>query len=367
MSSNPAETKTPSQAADFEIKHAVHNVSEVFQAPRLAPEKYPGEHPESPCSLLDGDTLYRLRWNEESTLFLNRGSFDPVLDTTRGPLSLDEYLHSKGVPTLAERYPLTVFGSNRSPGQLLDKFRKPPAQADAGHGEMESTAELEITPMFMGTLKGYDAVYNAGVGNLGYFFADLYQGPETQDTEIEVAVLFLTKEQLKKIHETEKAYDFKLLGNVEIGQLMYGEDEGETLKMPAFAHVGKATAYAEEVEGRPRPIALSEIYAKGRSLTALGQTELQDRVFSNDPEGKKAAALEQITGSSELTSASFMDNMKMERAGGRHNLATRRELQKLLNEAMGEEEKMVIDPDQFGTAETVDLGTHTLPDRKSVV
>jgi hypothetical protein len=343
-----------------DILHKIDNVSEVFKAPRLAPETYPGDHPETTCSLLVGDTLYGLRWNQQSSLFLNHGDFDPVLDTPTGPQPLDELLRNTyNLPTLAERYPLTVFGSNRNPGQLIDKFRR----KDTGDTDTKISPQLEVVPTFMGTLKGYDAVYNAKPGNLGYFFADLYQGPQTADTEIEVAVLFLTKEQLEVVHKTEKAYDFKLLGEVQLGRTLLEDNGGTSMAVPAFAHVGKATAYAErQGDESPQPVALAEVYARNRGLSALGQVEFQDHFFTNDPAGKKQKAFAHVSGNKNIAgnSSNYVTHMKMGRAGGIHDLAERKEFQALLIEAMRPEEKMTIDPDQFETV-NVNLETDHIP------
>jgi hypothetical protein len=343
-----------------EILHKTENVCEIYKAPRMAPEAYPGEHPETSGSLIDGDNIYSCLWNKDSKLFHNVGDFDPVLETADGFMPLDDYLRSKNVPTLGERYPLTAFGSNRSPGQLLDKFRR----KETGDTQETTNSELEIVPMFMGTLKGYDAVYNSKPGNMGYFFADLYQGAETKDTEIEVAVLFLTKEQLDILHASEKAYDFKLLGEVEVGKtLIEDQVSGDTFTMPAFAHVGKATAYADKTADGKKPIALSEVYAAGRQLTNLNQVAFQERFFANDPNGERQKALAEISGDPQVQSNStnYIANMKMERAGGMRSLAERKELQSKLLASLRDDEVMTIDPEQF-EATTVDPESQPIPD-----
>src|SRR3989344_845507 len=94
--------KTPIDNGEF--LHSSDDVSEVFKAPRLAPELYPGDFPSVPCSLLDGEKLYSLRWNAQSTLESKVGDFDPVIDTSTGPISLDDYLLARGVSPTAERY-----------------------------------------------------------------------------------------------------------------------------------------------------------------------------------------------------------------------------------------------------------------------
>lgn len=359
---NPAskEVKTKNQPTP-EILNRIDNVSQVYKAPRLVPETYPGRHPEAKSALLDGESLIDLRWNQHSDSDSTEGDFEPVIDTKDGPLSLDDYLHDKGVPGLAERYALTVFGSNRCPGQLLDKFAKASAQPDSSQ---EPPHGLDIVPMFGGTLKGYDVVLNAKVGNLGYFFGDLYQGRETADTTVEVTVLFLTEEQLAVIHESEKQYDFKLIGQTRLGGSLEDGQENNGYNIPAFAHVGRAEAYVDIMHsGQPRPLAISEIKSKGRELRDISQTDFQDEYFITDPHGKKREALASISGQPDITpnGESFRDNIKMERAGGRHKLAKRKELQQLLNDATLPLEKLPIDPDSFKNNEKIEPGVQPVP------
>lgn len=363
MSNRSTDAESNTALTNRQFENWTENVSEVFVAPRLSPESYPGKHPEMPCSLLDGDDLYGMRWNADSGLLLNQSEFEPVLDTPSGSVLVDDYLRSRDLPTLAERQMLTAFGSNRCPGQLLDKFRKAATQTEAGHADQASRPDLEVVPMFQGTLRGYDTVYNAKAGNMGYFFADLYQGPETTDTEIEVSVLFLTQEQLRIIHETEKEYDFKLLGEVELGKMLYSNEPGVSMTVPAFAHVGKVSAYTEVIEGqKPQPIAVAEVYAKGRTLKAQGQSDFQDTVFGYDPVGDKQRAFVEVSGDPGIVASgqNYVTNMSMERAGGIRKLSERKRFQALLNEAITDRERIIIDPDQFN-AVNVDLDTQPIP------
>lgn len=357
------EEKTQTPINNSEFLHSTENVSEIFKAPRLAPESYPGDFPRTPCALLDGENLYQLRWNSHSTPESNVGDFDPVIDTTKGPVSLDDYLKARGLPTTAERYALTVFASNRCPGQLLDKFRRASTQTEAGHPDQEQMPELEVVPMFNGVLRGYDVVYNAKVGNLGYFFADLYQSPETADTEIEVAVLLLTREQLQIIHETEKQYDFKLLGRTRLGKVLDSGEEGVNFDIPAYAHVGKASAYANPHASEPQPVAVAGVHAHNRSLEALDQPRFQEMVFSYDPEGKKQRVFSEFTNDQSIkaNSPNFIANMKSQRAGGTRKLSERKNFQELLNSAMSEAERITIDPDRFEATEFVELGKQPIP------
>src|SRR3990167_599076 len=188
-----SDAPNPSEAPGFPPEGEVIS-TDRYVAPHLKPESYPGEFPSEPYVLMEGTRLFKVEYDADANVF--------NVHTAEGQHNLDEELTGLGLAPMHERFPVTVFGSNRNPGQLFDKFQPKPKK-----GEEPPDPKLAIVPMMRGTLKGYDAVYNAKVGNFGYFFADLYQGPETAETEIEVAVLFATREQLDIINESEKAYD----------------------------------------------------------------------------------------------------------------------------------------------------------------
>lgn len=318
--------------AEFEVIATAKATEGSYPAPLLAPEIYPGDAPPGSGFLMAGDRVYSLAWNSEAADGSTRGGFNPVIMTPDGPLRLNDYLASKNLPTLNERYPIVAFGSNRNPGQLADKFkstRKKPQPPD-----------MKVIPAFKATLQGADVVYNAKPGNLGYFFADLYAGPETEDTTLEVFVLFLTKEQLQLMHDKERAYQFGEFKPTWV-QLGGSLDNGTTgYEMPAFIYAGETELYAKNGQ----PVALSEIPARNRSLEAQTQTEFQDDFFARDPDGDKRSALiyrsadESTPGSGE----SYRRLMKMERAGGVSSLDQRKELQADLIASMHDDEKMAI-------------------------
>ena len=224
-----AETRKHEREQQHELLHTVKIASSeeeiksgegFYIAPRLMPEAYPGDKPETTGFLVDAkDGLVTgILWNSDSSLFVNQGDFNPVVERSdpespdgKSQVPLDEYLTGKGLTPLSERYVLTAFGSNRCPGQLQHKFQK--WIKDNEISDESIANDLLTVPAFNGILKGYDVVYNSTLGNLGYAFGDLYAGPETQDTEIEVVNLFLTKEQMQVIHESEVEYQFAEIGS----------------------------------------------------------------------------------------------------------------------------------------------------------
>ena len=287
-----SDAPNPSEAPGFPPEGEVIS-TDRYVAPHLKPESYPGEFPSEPYVLMEGTRLFKVEYDADANVF--------NVHTAEGQHNLDEELTGLGVAPMHERFPVTVFGSNRNPGQLFDKFQPKPKK-----GEEPPDPKLAIVPMMRGTLKGYDAVYNAKVGNFGYFFADLYQGPETAETEIEVAVLFATREQLDIINESEKAYDYTLVGEVE------------------FA----------------------------------------DTFFAHDPNGLKAQAISDVAGQpvSDNFGETYREWMKMERAGGKLKLAPRKAFQHALIDATGDEEQITVDPEQFKTDHLkVDWDKHKLP------
>ncbi len=317
-----------------------------YTAPKLKPESYPGEFPLESNVLMIGDKLFTISFDTAGNRFR--------VATDKGEQDLDDELARLGTPVMAERYPVTVFGSNRCPGQLLDKFK-------TKEGE-PSDPSLLATPMATGILRGYDVVYNSKAGNFGYFFADLYQGPETGETELEVAVLFVTKEQLDRINESEKAYDYTLIGEVEVGKRP-GEEQSGIMRLPAYVHIGKAQVYAHQVDNQKQPIALSEVRAHNRQLHAAGQVEFTELFFGHDPDGVKAQAVANIAGRpiTESLADAYRMYMKMKRAGGISDLAKRKAFQDALVAATKEEEQMVVDPEQFSGKLRVDWDKHILP------
>lgn len=302
-----------------------------YAAPRLVPENYPGEFPKTPASLIVGQELVEMSFDKPTGQY--------VLNSETGRVSLDTFLDSKGLPVMADRFPITVFGSNRCPGQLLDKFQK---------ATQEDSEDLTVIPMATGTVKGFDVVYNAAVGNLGYFFGDLYQGPETTNTEIEVSIIYATQKQLQVINESEQAYDYTMLGEVDLGRKP-GDTTEPYIVLPMYAHVGKAEVYSQNLNDKQQPVALSAIHASGRQLNEFSQADFQDYFFSVDPEGTKRQAFEQVSGNpaEEPNGENYRTNMKMRRAGGRHDLQKRKTFQAALVAATSPSERQLTDPNTF--------------------
>ncbi|MEM7652487.1 MAG: hypothetical protein AAF220_04830 [Pseudomonadota bacterium] len=172
----------------------------------------------------------------------------------------DHPIAALGRHHLAGRTPVIGYGSNASPEQLLRKF-----------GDDASNA----IPVLMGRLTGFDTVYSAHITRYGALPATLI---ESADTEICVALLWLTDPQLERMHETEVTaanYDYTTLSGLALDVELVG-------KIPeAGAYIGLHGYLIDTGLDRPvgdgsrsgGPIALSAVKAKDRKLPALDQTE----------------------------------------------------------------------------------------------
>ena len=309
-----------------------------YPAPRLKPETYPGDYPsEWDGYIVTSNEVIRLRYSDDESLPSITPTFRPVIKADDKEAPLDDYLASYGLSPLEERFPIVTYGSNRNPGQLISKFTSK---------DLKDKPKLQFVPVFRATLHGVDVVYNAAPGNLGYFFAELYEGPETQDTEVEAAILLLTWDQLKALHATEKAYEFGDLTTLKPRLGATTDNPNQGIEVPGYVYSGPTSIYGiSGNDGRPAPVAVAEVQATGRGLTAKGQIEMQQLFFANDPRGAKRQALIDVSGDTSIESSpnNFMKYMKMGRAGGVSTLKERKAFQEQLKKAMAADEQIAID------------------------
>jgi hypothetical protein len=240
---------------DFEHSPSVIlpiGTTEDFPSPSLNddPMLYPGVKPEG-SFLLDGNNVYEVRTD------LVDGELTMTVVSPDGRTEpLDILLKKKGAPGLDDRIPVVGYGTNMCPSSLKTKLNK---------AHMSSR---EVVPTIYGTLKGYDVVWSGGPGINGNFIADLYKGPETEDTLPTVGINLLTQEQLLVMHSTELAYDLAMV-DVNV--------EGATIK--AFVYTGVDNILIRD----GRPVAVEAVVAEGRSIDTATTHELLDDIL-NDPE-----------------------------------------------------------------------------------
>ncbi len=143
------------------------------------------------------------------------------------------------------RVPVLSYGSNASPQQLKRKFPNEP----------------EDRPILVAktVLKDFDVVYSAHFTSYGALPATLVP---SEGTRLSTFVLWLLPVQLEALHATE-------LGNYDFGRLrglMTLVDGGGVMK-ELFLYRSRAGALTRNGEA----VALAEVPAEGRKLTALGQ------------------------------------------------------------------------------------------------
>lgn len=226
------------------------------------PLLYPGQRPES-SYLTDGRGIYNIETQitEEGLQFF-------MTDASGARMPVDEYLRQAGVPTMDERIPVLAFGANVSPGSLASKFKK------------VGRDDALIIPTIYASLPGHDVVWSGGPGVRGNLIAILYEGEETKDTSVNVAVNFLTREQLLVMHATELSYD---LSSVDVDVRTNGAQGGA--KIRAYYYCGNDNVYLRD----GKPVAVGSINATGRTLPGESTEKLLDELFA-DPDIMAAVA-----------------------------------------------------------------------------
>ncbi len=152
-----------------------------------------------------------------------------------------------------DRVPVLAVGSNQSPEQLARKFDGP------GWGAIP-TVRVE--------LNGFDSVYSPHITAYGSIAATLHQAP---GATVGLFVNWLTPVQLKRMHETElvnENYSFGALDRISI--------DTEVGPRPNRIHLYTSNHGALSHGGTPVP--LGEIPARGRTWTAMAQSEIQHHV-----------------------------------------------------------------------------------------
>ncbi len=153
-------------------------------------------------------------------------------------------------PALFEgRYAVVAHGSNRSPSHLLRKF-----------------GSNAVIPVTYGWLAGYDVVYGAHVARYGAITSTLASVPGCL---ARVAVTWLTRQQLARMHQTERM-------NYSYGQLPPAAFLPEVGPRPEVlsSYVGNRGALL--LDGAP--VGLDSVAAEGRPHKALSQQALQQRL-----------------------------------------------------------------------------------------
>jgi hypothetical protein len=252
------------------------------------PLLYPGERPET-SYLTDGENVYAI----EST-YDDEGKLSFLMHAKDGEVSVNDYLLEQGVPLMEDRIPILAFGANVSPGSLASKFAK------------VGRPDALIIPTVYAQLKGRDIVWGGGPGMGGYPIAVMYEGEETKDTSVQVAVNFLTPEQTLVMHASEMSYE---LSSVEL------EIDGQTIR--AFYYAARDSVYLRDGQ----PVAIKSIPAEGRSITTSSAAEVLNEMI-DDPEvrGVLGGSYPELAGSDAAQYSEYAISIPITDREGRRSL-----------------------------------------------
>jgi len=150
---------------------------------------------------------------------------------------------------LSERVALLAYGANAAPEALARKL--------AGNGDP--------VPVLRATIAGFDVAYSAHISAYGSVPATLHRSP---GTEAAVFVAHLTTEQLGLISATEPNYE---LAELPAGACRF-EDGRSPDALSAYASRHGCLLLGDSA------VALAAIAARGRTLAAMSQREVLERV-----------------------------------------------------------------------------------------
>jgi hypothetical protein len=243
------EKETSTETAVLQEKVSDYPSASANKDPLL----YPGERPES-SYLTDGEAVYMVDSHHD-----DEGKLVFEMTVNGETITMNDYLLEQGVPTMEERIPILAFGANVSPSSIATKFAK------------VGRPNALIVPTIYAKLPGKDIVWSSP-GLTGNPVAILYEGEETKNTDVQVAINFLTPEQVLVMHQSEMTYD---LSSVDVGV------DGQMIR--SFYYAGRNNIYLRD----GHPVAIASIPAEGRDLSASSATSLLDEMMDK-PEIQEA-------------------------------------------------------------------------------
>ena len=157
--------------------------------------------------------------------------------------------------SLEGRIPVLAIGSNRSPEQLLRKF-----------------GDQDFLPVTCVKLCDYDVVYAAHIASYGSIPAVLARSP---GTIVDIAITWLTKSQLQRMHETEAIgvnYDYGVADSLKI------KADYDYKNQNIGCYLGRRGC----LNMMGNIIALKEITATKRVFNAFSQSEILKQIWLNE-------------------------------------------------------------------------------------
>lgn len=209
---------------------------------------YPGDRPIR-SFITDGEIVSSLN------VAHNGDNWEFTVGQGDNAMLVDDYLSQHGAAPMADRIPVLSYGANVCPASLKSKFTK------------VDRADAQVIPTAYANLEGFDVVWSGGPGVNGNFIAALYSGQETESTQVQVGISFLTREQILVMHATELAYDLRTI-----------EVELAGSKLPAYYYAGHDTVYLEN----NKPVAVKAVPATGRDLESATTSDMLDKILHED-------------------------------------------------------------------------------------
>ncbi len=191
--------------------------------------------------------------SDEARAILHRALDYPYVSPHKSYLFADgeaEPLGDAPTAALARGTPVLAYGSSRAPEQLQRKFY--------------GWRNIQI-PVLRGKLRDWDVVYSAHYAHYGSIPATLYP---RAGAEIECAVMWLSQQQLQKMHDTEalgRNYSFVRLDELDLEVDYYGK----LTRVHSYVGIQGALNFDNG------PVSVWEIDGEGRSFTQMSQREIQ--------------------------------------------------------------------------------------------
>lgn len=296
------------------------------------PHNYPGERPAT--SFLADTTnvlaaaegmVYPMMTTQDHT---GRLRVEAKLDDNSRRIDLDDLLHELNQPGINDRIPLVAYGANVCPAAMQAKFA------------LDDNPEAGVVPTLYATMPGYEAVWQEKPGQRGNGMATLYKGPETTDANIQVAVNFLTPEQLLLLHQGEKNYDLGYVGQVTL-------ETGATI--PALIYVGNEPVVLKD----GHPIAIAAIPRDTNVLEPMTSEEVVDYMLDHEGTRHELAGLDP-----ELAQANSKDYA---RVLGDKRLAEKKQIQAVVAAHTEKALVSMADPEFSGLEITSWANPNTIP------
>lgn len=229
---------------------------EGYIAPREKPITYPGKIPKF-SFMVENEDFY------EITIKRNQPLDQSIIDGLDLPshgnkITIYDYCIEKDIPNLFQRIAILSYGSNCNPAQLKHKFKG---------------TDLQNHPIFAIECEcsNVDSVFLAELAFYGSIPAGIIQSP---GTTLKAFVLFLTKDQLKLMDQTEtRGISYDLMELKEKCKLANGE-----YLYPLYTYIPKkpflVTATGEYLR-------LKALEANNAKFEGFNQKELLGYIFRN--------------------------------------------------------------------------------------